>query len=319
MPAPLAPKGAHRSRSPTVPTYARRIYASSLRRRGRASFRGRLASWASLCLASSSAQRRLLCGFCLSGRGFASSFLRNSKRVSFFGVSGRSWNALSEPTSRRAPCSWLTVLAAKPVVDFHHLVDEHAGHTKSGPGRTPVQPGPALAPAALLFLFRLPPRPGLGLAADPPEALGGGAPLSLELAAGSPALTLMASFSLLVLPVVPRARRYWLLTGGSRIPPWTSRPWPPRPSVSNLRFGAASRESWIGRAPPWLEQIRGVPATSRDRAGGEVEEAAQAHGELQEAGEVLWSWEGWPAKGEIAGVKSGLSLIMARKAGNIEA
>jgi len=50
------------------------------------------------------------CDFCSSVRDFASSFLQIPRR-------------------RGHPCSWLTVPTTKPVVDFHHQVVAHAGHT----------------------------------------------------------------------------------------------------------------------------------------------------------------------------------------------
>src|SRR5699024_9892984 len=55
-------------------------------------------------------QVSLVCNFCSSVRDFASSFLQIPPRDGH-------------------PCLRLTVPTAKPVVDFHHQVIAHAGHT----------------------------------------------------------------------------------------------------------------------------------------------------------------------------------------------
>src|SRR5699024_7863070 len=56
-------------------------------------------------------QVSLVCNFCSSVRDFASSFLQIPPRDGH-------------------PCLWLTVPTVKPVVDFHHQVIAHAGHTQ---------------------------------------------------------------------------------------------------------------------------------------------------------------------------------------------
>ena len=63
---------------------------------------GSVQSWISLFLANSSTSSSLLCAFCPSVRGFASSFLHSS-------------------SSRMMAWIWLTVPTVKPVRDFHPI------------------------------------------------------------------------------------------------------------------------------------------------------------------------------------------------------
>jgi len=65
---------------------------------------------ASFCLANSPTLDGLLCDFCSSGQDFAASFLQI-------------------PPHDGHPCSWLILLAAKRIADFHRRVCAHAGRT----------------------------------------------------------------------------------------------------------------------------------------------------------------------------------------------
>lgn len=66
---------------------------------------------ASFCLANSPTLDGLLCDFCSSGQDFAARFLQI-------------------PPHDGHPCSWLILLAAKRIADFHRRVCAHAGRTK---------------------------------------------------------------------------------------------------------------------------------------------------------------------------------------------
>lgn len=69
-----------------------------------------LAFRAAFCVANSPTLDGLLCDFCSSGQNFAASFLQIPPR--------------DEP-----PCSWLILLVAKRMADFHRRVCAHTGRT----------------------------------------------------------------------------------------------------------------------------------------------------------------------------------------------
>jgi len=69
---------------------------------------------ASSCRALSPSQKGLICDFCSSGQGFASSFLQT-------------------PSHEGRPCSWLALLAVKRASDLNRLVIAHAGRTLRKP------------------------------------------------------------------------------------------------------------------------------------------------------------------------------------------